>query len=175
MGLTVLVGGARSGKSALAVRMARGWDGPVAVVATAEARDPEMAARIARHRRERPAHWETLEEPRDLVGALRKIPVGTCLIIDCLTLWVSNLLEAEAPEDRVLAQAEEAARLAAHRGAPGFVVSNEVGSGIVPANALARSFRDLLGRVNALWVQSAHEAFLVVAGRLVRLEQPHVP
>jgi adenosylcobinamide kinase/adenosylcobinamide-phosphate guanylyltransferase len=170
-GLTLLLGGARSGKSATAAAMGSRWDGPVVVIATGEERDEEMAERIARHRRERPAEWLVLEEPVDLAGMLNKAPADACAIVDCLTLWVSNLMEQDLDDDAIAERAKDAAALAAGRAGPTIVISNEVGLGIVPMNATARRYRDLLGRVNALWADAATHAALVVAGRLLPLER----
>ncbi|WP_234554023.1 cobyric acid synthase [Thermus caliditerrae] len=157
-GLILLLGGARSGKSRFAQELA----GPFAsLIATAEARDEEMAARIARHRAERPPTWETLEEPRDLAGALRRARHPT-VVVDCLTLWVANLLEAGLDP---LAEAGRFLEAVRQSGKRVIAVSNEVGMGIVPANPLARRYRDLLGEVNALLAQEAEEAYLLVAGR----------
>ena len=170
MPLTFLVGGARSGKSALAVRLGSEWEGPVTFVATAEARDDEeLAARIARHRRERPAGWPTIEEPLDVLGELERAPENTFVVVDCLTLWAANALEAGWTEEELERAAADAAALAAARRAPTVVVSNEIGMGVVPATPLGRSFRDLLGRVNALFADRADRAFLVVAGRTLEL------
>jgi adenosylcobinamide kinase / adenosylcobinamide-phosphate guanylyltransferase len=170
MPLTFLLGGARSGKSALAVRMASEWRGPVVFVATAEARDDtEMSARIARHRRERPRAWTTVEEPLDLTGALAQAPEGACLVVDCLTLWAANALEAGWDDEAIERTAVEAAALAAARTALTVVASNEVGMGIVPDAPLGRTFRDVLGRVNAVFAGEAERAFLVVAGRPLEL------
>ena len=168
MGLTVLLGGARSGKSSMAVRMGARWDGPVTLIATAEARDEDMAARIGRHRAERPAAWKTIEEPVDVSGALRSCPDEAFVIVDCLTLWTSNLMEREL-DVRSLAAAS--AVLAAGRNAPVVAVSNEVGLGIHPADALSRRYRDLHGAVNAIWCEHAERALLVVAGRTLDLER----
>jgi adenosylcobinamide kinase/adenosylcobinamide-phosphate guanylyltransferase len=172
MALTLLLGGARSGKSALAVRAAHGWAGPVEVVVTAEARDPEMAARIRRHRAERPDGWRTVEAPRELESALREVAAGALVIVDCLTLWVSNLMEQGLDDAAVAGRAREAAALAAARAAPTLAVSNEVGSGVVPAAALARRYRDLLGQVNATWAAAADQTLLLVAGRALPLQDP---
>jgi adenosylcobinamide kinase / adenosylcobinamide-phosphate guanylyltransferase len=158
--LVVLVGGARSGKSRLAVELARAAEAPVTFIATGWAGDEEMADRIARHREERPAEWSTVEEPRELAQALHGVPVGETAIVDCLSLWVANL-EGGVPA--------ESAELAAARDGLTIAVTNEVGMGIVPDNALAREYRDELGRVNAQWVGLADEAWLVVAGRRLRL------
>jgi adenosylcobinamide kinase / adenosylcobinamide-phosphate guanylyltransferase len=170
MPLTFLVGGARSGKSALAVRLASEWEGPVVVLATAEPRDDgELAARIARHRLERPASWETVEEPLDLVGELGRAPERAFLVVDCLTLWAANALEAGWSDEAIEQAAAEAATLAAGRSSPAVAVSNEVGMGIVPATPLSRSFRDLQGRVNTVFAAHADRACLVVAGRTLEL------
>lgn len=170
MALTLLLGGARSGKSALALRHAATSGTPVVFLATAEARDAEMADRIARHRADRPSAWQTVEAPLDVATPLRAAPDDATVVIDCLSLWVSNLLEDERSDDEIVAIAEEAARLAAARPGPTLAVSNEVGMGIVPVHELGRRYRDLLGRVNATWAAVAAEAFLVVAGRQLRLE-----
>lgn len=169
MTLVVLTGGARAGKSALALEYASRWDGPVAYIATAEARDEEMARRIDRHRRQRPTDWVTVEEPLALRDALEGVG-GRLAIVDCLTLWVSNLLERGDGEQAILEEAGEAAAVAAARRAPTIVVTNEVGLGIVPATPLGREYRDLLGSVNRAFVERAEEALLVVAGRALRLE-----
>jgi adenosyl cobinamide kinase/adenosyl cobinamide phosphate guanylyltransferase len=171
MALTVLLGGARSGKSALAQRLAGRWDGPVTVVATGQARDAEMAGRIARHRAARPAGWRTVEEPLELEAALAAAG-DACVVVDCLTLWVSNLLERGLADGEVDARARATAATAAARPAPTVAVSNEVGSGIVPADPLSRRYRDLLGQVNAAWAAAADQALLLVAGRAVPLADP---
>jgi adenosylcobinamide kinase / adenosylcobinamide-phosphate guanylyltransferase len=172
MPLTLLLGGARSGKSALAVRLAGGWAGPVAFVATAEARDPEMAERIARHRAARPGGWATVEAPRELEAALDRVPADAFVVLDCLTLWVANLLEAGLPDGEVERRAAAAAANAAARAAPTVAVSNEVGWGIVPAEPPTRRYRDLLGRVNSTWAAAAEVALLLVAGRALPLADP---
>lgn len=158
MTLVVYVGGARSGKSRLAVERARAEGAPVVFVATGEARDAEMADRIARHRAERPAEWQTVEEPLDLERALRDAPPGATVIVDCLSLWVANG-----------GRGDGAVEAAAARDGLTIAVTNEVGLGIVPDNALARAYRDDLGRVNAAWAAAADEALFVVAGRTLRL------
>jgi adenosyl cobinamide kinase/adenosyl cobinamide phosphate guanylyltransferase len=166
MSLVFLVGGARSGKSALAVRLAAETNAPVVFVATGEAGDDEMAERIARHRAERPGAWQTIEAPQDLVGALYAVPVDACVVVDCLSLWVANVFEGDT-------DVEEAARasieVATSRTGTTIAVSNEVGLGVVPATPLGRAYRDALGRVNAIWARAADEAFFVVAGRTLRL------
>ena len=169
MAVTLLLGGARAGKSTIAARIASRWTGPVALIATAEPRDEEMAARIARHRAERPPEWTTVEEPLDLVRAMDGLPPGAGVILDCLTLWVSNAMEAELDDDEIEERARKAAAAAGARDGDLVAVSNEVGAGIVPANPLGRRFRDLLGRVNAIWAEHADRVLLVVAGRVVAL------
>ena len=170
MALTLVLGGARAGKSGLAVRLASGWGVPVVVVATAEPRDEEMRTRIARHRAGRPPAWVTVEEPRDLEGALSRIPPGSGVIIDCLTLWVSNLMESGLSDAEIAARAGSAAELAAHGRT--VAVSNEVGAGIVPIEPSARRYRDLLGSVNATWADAAKRAWFLVAGKVLPLGDP---
>ena len=169
MALTFLVGGARSGKSTLAVKLARASDSAVTFVATAEALDDEMAARIARHRSERPAGWETYEAPLELESAIAKVPAGAVAIVDCLTLWVSNLMGAGLSDDEIATRSGAALEVAAAREEPTIVVSNEVGMGIVPMDASARRYRDVLGTVNATWCDRADRALFVVSGRGVPL------
>ena len=154
MTLVVYVGGARSGKSTLAVQRAKAAGAPVTFIATGEAGDEEMADRIERHKRERPREWTTIEEPVDLQRALAAVPAAHTVIFDCLSLWIANGGDGAVP---------------APRDGLTIAVTNEVGLGIVPVNALARAYRDQLGRVNASWVDAADEAYFVVAGRALRL------
>jgi adenosyl cobinamide kinase/adenosyl cobinamide phosphate guanylyltransferase len=168
--LTVLVGGARSGKSSLALQLAARAGGPVVFLATGQALDDEMAARIDRHRAERPRDWRTVEEPVELGRALAEIAAETLAVVDCLSLWVSNVIESWQDE-AIEAAAASAARVAAARPGPTIAVTNETGLGIVPMHPLARRYRDVLGRVNALWVEASDEAYFVVAGRRIRLEE----
>ena len=172
MGLIVLTGGARSGKSTLAGELAEATGDPVCYIATAEARDDEMTRRIDNHRRDRPASWLTIEEPYDLVGALEALPEEAVAIVDCLTLWVANMLERSPTDEEIVEIAEDAARRAATRPQPVIAVTNEVGSGIVPMNDLARRYRDVLGVVNGRWCHHAQGSFLVVAGRALALSKP---
>jgi len=167
----LLLGGVRAGKSRLAERIAAASGATVAVVATATAGDAEMAARIAAHRRSRPPAWSVVEEPVDLVGAVASLDPAATVVVDCLTLWVSNLLDGPAGGD-VDGEAARAADLLANRPGWGVVVSNEVGSGIVPATPLARRYGDVLGRVNALFADGARRARLVVAGKTLDLLDP---
>jgi adenosyl cobinamide kinase/adenosyl cobinamide phosphate guanylyltransferase len=165
MTLVLLIGGARSGKSRLALERAEQEGKPVSFIATGEAFDAEMTERIARHKAERPAPWATIEEPVELERALASVPEGATAIVDCLSLWVANVFELEPIE----ALSAAAARAAAARTGLTIAVTNEVGMGIVPDNALARAYRDALGRVNAEWAEAADEAHLVVAGRTLSL------
>jgi adenosyl cobinamide kinase/adenosyl cobinamide phosphate guanylyltransferase len=175
VGLVLLVGGARSGKSTLAVEMGRRHGAGVVFIATAPAPtrdgndDPDLVDRIERHRTERPAHWATIEEPTDLVAALERSEQDLA-IVDCLTLWVSNLLFAGRSDDDIVKSSEVAADVAAHREV--VAVTNEVGSGVHPETELGRRYRDVLGRVNQTWAHRADTTLLLVAGRAVRLDDP---
>jgi adenosylcobinamide kinase/adenosylcobinamide-phosphate guanylyltransferase len=154
--LSLIIGGARSGKSRLAERLAGLHAGPRTYIATAEASDPEMAARIARHRSDRAGgSWRTVEVPHDLAGALAASE--GLVLVDCLTLWLANRMLAGADPEAESGALVDA--LAAHPG-PVICVSNEVGWSIVPDNALARAFRDEQGRLNQ---RVAAGAGLVVA------------
>jgi adenosylcobinamide kinase / adenosylcobinamide-phosphate guanylyltransferase len=170
MSLVLLLGGARSGKSALAVELAQRAGEPVVVVATAQARDEEMAERIREHSAARPADWAVVEEPIELCAALQAIEDGATILVDCLSLWVANLLERGERDSEVETRARDAAGFARNRDGVTIAVSNEVGLGIVPISALGRRYRDVLGRVNAAWAAAAEEAAFVVAGRALRLE-----
>jgi adenosylcobinamide kinase / adenosylcobinamide-phosphate guanylyltransferase len=169
MPLVLLIGGARSGKSVLAVRLGRASGRGVVLVATAEPRDDEMAARIRRHRAERPRDWRVVEEPIDLRGAVEKAGLNAFVVVDCLSLWVANLLELGWSPEAIEDEAGVVAVLAARRKGSTVAVTNEVGLGIVPATPLGRAYRDALGCVNAVWAAAADEAALVVAGRLLPL------
>jgi adenosylcobinamide kinase / adenosylcobinamide-phosphate guanylyltransferase len=166
--MVLLTGGARSGKSALAVALAARTGADVVFLATGEARDDEMAARIARHRAERPAHWTAIEEPVRVAEAIGAVEGSACLVVDCLSLWVANLLEANDAAE-IERAASAAADAAAARDGATIVVTSEVGLGVVPATPVGRAYRDVLGRVNTIWAARATEAYLVVAGRLLPL------
>ena len=172
--LTLLLGGARSGKSDLAVRLAqaRPSASPVTFLATAEPRDEEMAARVAAHQEGRPGTWRTLEEPLHLFQAFQALGPDATVVVDCLTLWVSNMVGAGWDDATIVRSAAETGRLVGERPGLAVAVSNEVGSGIVPADPLSRRYRDLLGRVNTIFAGHAADAFLVVAGRLLALQRP---
>lgn len=156
-----MIGGARSGKSGLAERLATGSTRPRRYIATAEAWDDEMRARIDRHRADRGAGWETVEAPLDLCAALAGAGQDQVVLVDCATLWLTNHLLAEHD-----LEAETAALLTALAAcpAPVIMVSNEVGWGIVPDNALARTFRDAQGRLNQRMAAQADLVVGVMAG-----------
>ena len=156
------IGGARSGKSRLAQTRAESMPNELVYVATAQAGDEEMTERINRHRAERGTRWRTIEVPLKLPQVLAKSEfAGRVLLIDCLTLWLSNLLIAE--RDVAAAQREMLEALAAVD-ATVLLVTNEVGMGIVPENALARRFRDEAGRLHQAIAATADEVWLVAAG-----------
>jgi adenosylcobinamide kinase / adenosylcobinamide-phosphate guanylyltransferase len=159
-----IVGGARSGKSRFALERIRSGE-RIVFVATAEARDEDMARRIARHRAERPSHWTTVEEPLDLVARLRKLE-GTCdaFVVDCLTLWVANRLLRGDGDASILDEAEAFARLIGRRRSTFTVVSNEVGEGVHPETAAGLRFRDVLGGVNQRVAAACDTVVLMVAG-----------
>jgi adenosylcobinamide kinase/adenosylcobinamide-phosphate guanylyltransferase len=163
----LITGGARSGKSALAERMTLALGTPALYIATAEAWDDEMADRIARHRARRGAEWETVAEPIDLVRALTETDGGAPRLVDCVTLWLSNLmLGGHDWEAEVARIADLIPRLAA----PVIFVTNEVGSGIVPDNALARAFRDAAGIANQRLADACDELWLCVSGHPLKVK-----
>ena len=172
MPLIVLIGGARSGKSGYAVDLAQRVGGPVTFVATAPVLDGDMSQRVARHREERPAGWDTLEEEIELVRALGGVPDGHTIIVDCLTLWTSNMMWKDHAESAILSAAESASELAAERDGTVLVITNEVGLGIHPESELGRTYRDTLGRVNQAFARRADATLLMVAGRALRLSDP---
>ncbi len=159
--LTFLLGGARSGKSAHAERLITQFPAPWTYIATAQAHDDEMRERIDIHRSRRGEGWHTLDAPLDLVGALGSVPDGVPVLVDCLTLWLTNHMLAEHD---VGAESGSLAELLARPRGPWFVVANEVGLGIVPDNALARRFRDAAGRLNQQVAAVADEVLFMVAG-----------
>jgi adenosylcobinamide kinase / adenosylcobinamide-phosphate guanylyltransferase len=167
--LTLLVGGARSGKSTLALQLAERSGAPVTFVATAEPFDDDLRERVARHRDERPPHWHTVECPVELGAAVRAVPDEHFLVVDCLTVWLANLhhhLPAHDPQVHGLLDA-----LRARRG-PTVVVTNEVGMGVHPDTPVGRVYRDDLGRLNQQVAAVAGATLLLVAGRAVRLDDP---
>jgi adenosylcobinamide kinase/adenosylcobinamide-phosphate guanylyltransferase len=161
----LVLGGARSGKSAYALQRAQEWEGRLVYLATAEGKDEEMKKRIARHRaRRRSRRWETIEEPVEVVWQLKEMDgsVGA-VVLDCVTLWVSNALvsnQAEELENQVAELVEELPLLPFHF----LAVSNEVGLGLIPDTPLGREYRDLLGTVNQRLAQACKEVVFMTAG-----------
>lgn len=188
----LILGGARSGKSAIAERMARDMGGRIAFLATAEARDEEMRRRIEAHRSARPPGWRTVEEPLELAGTLRRCAgESDVILVDCLTLWLSNhLCRLAAPEgcedwrpevERLALELEgqlsDLLEVVRSEAVTVLVVSNEVGLGLVPATPLGRAYRDLLGTFNRRLAAEAQEVLLMVAGLPIdvkRLSRPNL-
>ncbi|MGB8887981.1 MAG: bifunctional adenosylcobinamide kinase/adenosylcobinamide-phosphate guanylyltransferase [Candidatus Korobacteraceae bacterium] len=172
--IVLVLGGVRSGKSRYAQEFAAGGE-RVAFLATGQACDDEMRDRIARHRADRPASWTTIEAPVALEEALLQCGGGQfdTIVVDCLTIWTANLMEHEASDaDRVLAHADRLAQLLGRVTGSVVLVSNEVGSGIVPDNEMGRLYRDLLGGMNQRIAAVADEVILMVAGCPMFLKQP---
>ena len=168
--LTLVLGGARSGKSRHAERLVLASGLAPVYVATAEALDDEMAARIAEHKRRRGEQWRTIEEPLDLIGVLRaECTSGRAVLVDCLTLWLTNLMVVGRP-----VRAETAALFNALPGLTGalVMVSNEVGLGVVPTDAMARAFVDHAGRLHQSIAEQAEAVVLMTAGLPVHLKSP---
>jgi adenosylcobinamide kinase / adenosylcobinamide-phosphate guanylyltransferase len=167
MSLMYVTGGARSGKSSFAEKLAEQIGGDqVTYLATAQAFDDEMAERIGRHRQDRPPGWRTVEEPLavpEMLSGLHGV-----VLLDCLSLWVSNLLLSELDDGDILGRVDSL--LSAADSKTLIVVSNEIGSGIVPDNALARRYRDLLGWANQRVAAASDEAYLTVSGLSLRLK-----
>jgi adenosylcobinamide kinase/adenosylcobinamide-phosphate guanylyltransferase len=171
-GITLVLGGARAGKSAYAERLIVGALGPLQTahyIATAEAHDEEMAERIAMHRARRGATWDTCEVPLALADTIRRLAQsGKPVLVDCLTLWVSNLLGAGRDVETETARLIEALQDA---NGPVVLVSNEVGLGIVPDNALARAFRDHAGRLHQAVAAIADRVVFIAAGLPLTLKE----
>ncbi|WP_296762675.1 bifunctional adenosylcobinamide kinase/adenosylcobinamide-phosphate guanylyltransferase [Sediminimonas sp.] len=159
--LTLVLGGASSGKTAWAEAMVKSFYLPMTYIATAQALDSEMADRIAAHKAARGPGWEVIEAPLDVAGALRDMPAGRAVLLDCATMWLSNRMAAGG--DIADAQAELLAALAACP-ARVVVVSNELGLSVVPDNALARRFRDAQGRLNQQIAAHAARVVAIMAG-----------
>ena len=167
MTIILITGGARSGKSVRAEARAIAFAGKPVYVATAEALDAEMHERIARHRARRGGEWIEHETPLELVLALNATDGGGARLVDCLTLWLSNLIHAERDWSKEAAGLAEALRA---QKSPVVLVTNEVGLGVVPDNALARQFRDAAGIMNQMIAQAADEVEFVVAGLPMRMK-----
>ncbi len=170
MAVILLGGGARSGKSGFGLRYVQERFTGGVFVATGEPRDEEMADRIRRHRGERTDFWRTVEEPLDLPGALEREASGEApILVDCLTLWLSNvLLDPETDEEFEIVRLE--ALLDDWKGPTLLLITNEIGCGIVPMNALGRRFRDLAGRMNQRVAAKADEVYWVIFGQPLRLK-----
>jgi adenosylcobinamide kinase/adenosylcobinamide-phosphate guanylyltransferase len=166
--LTLVLGGARSGKSRHAQILAMATPPPWVFVATAEVLDDEMRERIAKHKSARGEGWSTIEEPIELARAVAQAPADAPLVVDCITLWLSNLMlgahDAEAAVARFIKSLDK-------RRAPTIVVSSEVGAGIVPETALGRAFRDKAGLINQHLAVSAHTVLFMVAGLAMPLKE----
>jgi adenosylcobinamide kinase / adenosylcobinamide-phosphate guanylyltransferase len=162
--ITLVTGGARSGKSRYAEERAKQLGARLLYLATAEAKDEEMIQRIAEHQKRRGDQWITIEEPLELAEALLLYRGrADCAVVDCLTLWISNLL-AQRDEAEVKKKVEELVARLPSLDFDVFLVTNEVGSAIVPDNPLARKFRDLMGWTNQRFAKAAHEVVLMVTG-----------
>jgi adenosylcobinamide kinase/adenosylcobinamide-phosphate guanylyltransferase len=171
--LIFITGGARSGKSKLAVQLAERSGGKVAFIATASAGDEEMAKRILLHKRSRPKGWTTIEEPMDVASAVARVQGHDVVIIDCLTFLLSNLMlenNGSNEMDQVLDKIKGLAKAARDFEGIVIVVSNEVGMGIVPENDLARKFRDLAGRANQIMAEAADEVYVCFSGIPIRIK-----
>ena len=161
----LIVGGARSGKSRHSLSLARERSARIAFVATAQAGDADMAARIARHRADRPSSWLTVEEPLDVAAACRRLADrADLLLVDCLTLWVSNRLLRGDEDKAILEGADDLAAFMGAREASLIIVSNEVGEGVHPPTPAGLRFQDLLGLVNQRVAEAADRVTLMVAG-----------
>lgn len=170
MPVTLILGGARSGKSRHGEALVESQPGPCVYLATAEAGDAEMAARIAAHRARRSDRWTTVEAPLDLVGALdRETGPGQAVLVDCLTLWLSNLMGAGRD---VASECEGLIAALPGLSGPIVFVSNEVGQGVVPDNALARTFVDRAGRLHQDLVAAADRVIFMTAGLPMDLKTP---
>jgi len=170
--LFYITGGARSGKSDYAQQLAEQQPGELLYIAPAQVLDSEMAERVERHRRARGQRWSLLEEPLKLAERLPSMAEGkSALLLDCVTIWVSNLFfHFDEKSEPILGEVDALIAMSKKGSAPFFMVSNELGSGIVPENKMARSFRDLAGTVNQKLAAAADEAWLVVSGLPVKLK-----
>lgn len=166
-----ITGGARSGKSRFAEELAQNFPGPKAYLATAQPLDQEMAERILRHKQSRAGDWHTLEEPLRVAEAIRKNGDRFHLILlDCLTLWISNLMMAGWSEENILGEADRLMQAGQATECSLIFVGNEVGMGIVPDNLQARTFRDLSGLVQQKIAREADEVYLMVSGLPQRIK-----
>ncbi|MFH1190719.1 MAG: bifunctional adenosylcobinamide kinase/adenosylcobinamide-phosphate guanylyltransferase [Candidatus Omnitrophota bacterium] len=168
--MTLILGGARSGKSSYALSLAKRYK-KVAFIATCQGLDKEMRQRIKVHKETRPKHWETFEEPKELVKLIGKLSCHfDCIIIDCLTLLVSNLILAGDKQEQVFEKIKALLFVLGKKKAKIILVSNEVGLGLVPVNKLGREFRDIAGRVNQIAAQEASQVFFMAAGLSLKIK-----
>lgn len=166
----MILGGARSGKSSFAEKLATRRKRPVTMIATAQEIDDEMRLRIAVHRSSRPTDWKTIEEPLRIDEAVASVPRDDTVIVDCITVWLGNVLHhggANEDVDKTISRLVEEVTI---RTGSTLIVSNEVGLGIVPASELARGYRDLMGRVNTRLAAELDRAIFMVAGRYIDLK-----
>jgi len=164
-----VIGGARSGKSTYALGLANKFK-RVAFIATCQGLDKEMRQRIALHKQSRPKHWETFEEPRDVSKVLKRKEFD-CVIIDCLTLLISNLLLSGDSISLIESKAKEVIALLKRAKGKAIVISNEVGMGIVPKNKLSREFRDIAGIVNQAFARASDETIFMLSGIPMKLKE----
>ncbi|MCG8399987.1 MAG: bifunctional adenosylcobinamide kinase/adenosylcobinamide-phosphate guanylyltransferase [Firmicutes bacterium] len=183
--IILVTGGARSGKSEVAEQLAAALARRVVYLATAGVGDGEMAQRVRRHRERRPQSWDTVEETHLLAEKLLAVPAGSCVLVDCLTLWITNLLLDESlprqdasgdeKEAYILEETQRALKAARDGELVLILVSNQVGSGLVPDNELGRRFRDIAGRVNQQVAAGADRVYLVTAGIPLELKSMAAP
>lgn len=166
-----ILGGARSGKSDFAIKLAKKTAKHILFVATANPLDKEMDSRIKLHKKNRPLHWKTIEEPKDLISVFKKLPKKFDLIlIDCLTLFISNLLCDGRTDREIENKINFILKLLRKSKFKSIIISNEVGLGIVPDNPLARRFRDLAGRINQKVASVSDEVYFMVSGLSIKMK-----
>jgi adenosylcobinamide kinase/adenosylcobinamide-phosphate guanylyltransferase len=169
--IILITGGARSGKSRFAEDLALGFGNPLAYIATCEAKDQEMLERIERHRLRRGPEWQTIEEQYELMGAIgRNDGSFRVMLVDCITLWLTNLLIKYDSREKVMADVKGFASAFSSFKTPLILVTNEVGMGIVPENRLARTFRDIAGEANQLLACQADEVHVTISGLPLKLK-----
>ena len=176
--LVLILGGVRSGKSRFAQQLASSSKGRVLFLATAQATDDEMAERIAKHKSSRPATWRTVEEPLQIASALKSHAASSDIVIlDCLTVWLGNMMsqDASASEEEALEEVERLLEVYKTGSASLILVSGEVGMGLVPPYPLGRAFRDIQGRINQKLAQEADKVFFMIAGIPLELKAPGAP
>jgi len=169
--ITFLLGGARSGKSGYAVELGREYKASeVVFIATAQAFDNEMRLRISAHQQARPSDWRIIEEPNDIAAAIKRAPLCKMIIIDCITVYVSNLLLSGQNAAQIMNNIAFFLSLLREKSADAVIISNETGSGVVPANDLARKYRDILGEVNKVIAAQSDCVYWFVAGLKQKLK-----